>query len=453
MRSPVATVLQPSDLPAQVAERCFPTQMGPDRVGLELEFLVVVDDGADIPSRRSRIGGREGSRAAVARSVERDPWCVSTEQGFSLHDGGGLTWEPGGQIELSPGAHDDVDMALDGLDGLVTSLADGLHHGGHALVSTGTDRWTDRSQVPQQLAMPRYRAMNTYLDQIGPWGRVMMRHTASLQVNLDAGQGDVVRDRWAVANLLSPLNIGTFASSPANAIDGGGAWSAVSERSVAWQQLDPSRTGVPQAFIDGEDDPVRVMTAACLAADVMFILDDDGGATAGRPGWTFADWLAGDGPRPVTSDDMDVHLSTLFHDVRPRGPMELRTLDALPSEWRSVPAVLLVGALYDEATRSRLHDLLAPSRAHLREMSVRAAQTGLKDPALCALAVEVWSYALEGAARLGVSRDRLLTVEAYLERFTLRGLTPADHLAALHPAAAFELCREPAPASDHADAS
>lgn len=445
-------VLKSSDLPQQVQMRCFPDRDVPDRVGLELELFVLDGGRHGKTPRRAPIHGPSGTRAAVSRAAAQFGWRDTAVGAIDLAGGGNISWEPGGQIELSPHAHDTVDAALDQLSGLVTSLSTVLRSDALDLVSAGTDQWTDREAVAQQLDKPRYRAMDEHFRQLGPWGQVMMRHTASLQVNLDAGSGVRRTERWSVANLLSPLTIGTFASSPTEALDVDGAWSAVSERSIAWHRLDPSRTGVPRLFCAGEHNPVRVMTDACLSAEVMYVQECDGSVLPHRRGWTFADWMAGDGPRPATTADLDVHLSTLFHDVRPRGPLELRTVDALPAVWRDVPAVLLVGALYDDEALARLRGLLEPMRAQLPQRCAQAAQSGLKDPALCALAVEVWSFALEGASRLGVSSARLEGVEDYLERFTLRGLTPADHLAALHPAAAFELCLEPVTSSDHVDA-
>lgn len=436
----------------EVARRCFPDVNAPDRVGLELELLPFRGVRDRLPVARVPLDGPDGSRPVLDVEAAGGRWCTRVGDELRLVGGGALTFEPGGQVELAPGVADDVDEACEALERLVVALQACLGADGILLASSGVDLWTDRRLVPQQLDRPRYRAMDRHLAARGPWGRVMMRHTASLQVNLDPGGPDRRDERWTVANLLAPLCTATFAASPVERLGPEGAWSAASERAVAWQRLDPTRTGLPSRFVAGDDDPVGVMVDAARRADVLFVVDADGGAGPGRPGWTFGDWLDGDGPRPVTTDDLAVHLSTLFHDVRPRGPFELRTVDALPRRWRDVPVVLLAGALYDDEAASRIRGLLEPVRHRLPALSRQAARTGLKDPSLCALAVEAWSFALDGARRIGVATPRRRLTEDFLEAHTLRGRTVADDLVDVGPAIAFALCREPTPVPDTVDA-
>lgn len=436
------------DVATIIADACFPGSAGADRVGLELELFPVRIDGTDVT--RVPLHGPRGSWAALRDASDRGQWCgpaVDVGMPLPLRQGGFVTAEPGGQVEISAGVADDVDRALDDLDLLVAQLGTEFSAAGIDLLTAGTDQWADRSVVDQQLDRPRYRAMDAGLATRGPWGRVMMRHTASLQVNLDAGPSATARRRYALGLLLGPLTSATFAASPTEVLDPDGAWSAVGERTVAWQRLDPTRTGTPRAFVDGEDDPVAIMTDAALRADVLFVVDGDD-AMAGAPGWTFADWLDGRGPRSVTAADLRVHLSTLFHDVRPRGPLEFRAVDALPAAWRAVPAVLLTAALYDDRTTDRLLDLLLPHRRTLPDLGLRAAHSGVRDPQLCALAVESWSYALEGAGRLGISLGRRRQCERFLDAFTLRGLTVADALAGEDVAARIGRCLEPRPSLD-----
>ena len=46
------------------------------------------------------------------------------------------------------------------------------------------------------------------------------------------------------------------------------------------------------------------------------------------------------------------HLTTLFPEVRLRGFLEIRSVDALPERWRAVPVVLLA-AIIVHAERAR----------------------------------------------------------------------------------------------------
>jgi glutamate--cysteine ligase len=271
-----------------------------------------------------------------------------------------------------------------------------------------------------------------------------MRDTCALQVNVDLGGPGERAERWLVANLVAPLACATFAASPTP--------DAVSARARTWQRLDPTRTGFPPALVDGSStDPVAQVSQAALGADVLLLRRDDpspdgrrraGGQgpgrpcwVPGRPGWRFADWLRDGHPDhgAPTEEDLRYHLTTLFFEVRPRGFLELRTIDALPASMRAVPVVLLAGLLDDARARAHVRQMLEPYRARLPALWRRAASTGVADPALCALAVETWSFALQGAGRLPVAQlpaGGLAQAEAFLDRLTLRGRCPADELGA-----------------------
>jgi glutamate--cysteine ligase len=355
---------------------------------------------------------------------------------------GRFTVEPGGQVEHATAVHPTAAGAVGELERGWARLAHAFGPWGVALASAGMDVWHDPSTVPQQLAEPRYLAMAAYLAQRGPQGHTMMCHTCSLQVNLDLGPPDVAADRWLVANLAAPIVKATFACSP---VPG-----AVCGRALAWLVLDPTRTGVPRLLTAGVIDPVTQLVDFALSADVLLIRTPDGGAVPGRPGWTFGDWLRDGHPehgRP-SSADLTYHLTTLFPEVRARGFLELRSADALPSRWRSVPVTLLTGLLYDDRARANVGRVLQRHRRRLPALLKRAATIGVADPELCALTVETWSLALAGAYRLsGYFRPGDLgRAEAFLDRFTLRGRCPADELRerlALSPAAALAWATEP----------
>lgn len=215
--------------------------------------------------------------------------------------------------------------------------------------------------------------------------------------------------------------------------------------------MDATRTGFPTDLVAGRGSLVTQLVNAALEADVLLVrtrTDDTGEVMAAEPGtpnWSFADWIRHGHPRHgwPTADDLTYHLTTMFHEVRARGPVEIRSVDALPRRWRVVPVVLYAGALFDAEARDRIREVLEPRRASLPDLLHRAATTGVSEGSLCALAVEAWSFALAGARRIaGIDRAHLDTAEAFLDRFTLRGRRPADELAE-------EFRRSPTRALDH----
>jgi len=413
-----------------VAEACFPFELpeprgsGPGRVGLEIEAF---------PIHLPAVGTSTG-RVPIDRLVQlldeltTGPFAsrrtLPGSPGYLLTSGSSLSFEPGGQLEHSTLPHPSPAASLDEVEDVSRAVA--AHLGRHrvALVSTGFDLW--HHHVPQQLTAPRYQAMAAYFTRRGPQGAAMMTQTCAFQVNLDLGHPGERDERWLVANLVAPVACATFASSP-----GPGA---VSARARTWQRLDPTRTGFPTPLVDGSSvDPVDQLTQAALAADVLLVRRTNATWEPGRPGWTFGDWLWHGHPRHgrPSVDDLRYHLTTLFLEVRPRGFLELRAIDALPARWRPVPVTLLAGLLEDPAARGQTRALLERHRSRLPRLWLRAATAGVADPELCALAVETWSLALAGAGRLPAGYLRptdLRLAEAFLDRLTLRGRCPADEL-------------------------
>jgi glutamate--cysteine ligase len=402
-------------------------------VGLEPEMFAFRAEGPDGLPERVLLEGPGGVleriEALVRRGVlQREPGVPPR---FRLLDGGHLTFEPGGQVEHSTRPHDTAAGALGDVETTVGLLLGALRPAGITLASLGIDLWHDAASVPQQLDAPRYRCMAAYFDARGPWGRVMMRNTASLQVNLDLGPPAVARERYRVLNLAGPLATAIFASSPA---DG-----HASLRGRAWQELDPTRTGFPRGLIeaDGADPGVQYAQFALDADVLLFRADEDARipeAHVGLPGFRFRDWIEHGHPDHgwPTALDLGYHLTTLFPEVRLRNFFEIRSGDALPSRWRPVPVVLWSALAYDPTARRQALDLLDPLHASLPDLWSRSTRRGLADPELASLARQLWPLALAGAARLPEGFLRPSDIErtrVYLERFTLQGRAPGDELA------------------------
>jgi glutamate--cysteine ligase len=364
---------------------------------------------------------------------------------YDLSHGGRITFEPGGQIEHSTAIHDSAARAMADIECTTRALVDGFAEENRALAAVGVDLWHEVEDVPQQLCAPRYTAMQAYFARRGPEGAVMMRHSTSLQVNLDLGPPAEAELRYVVANLASPVACASFASSPR---DG-----AASRRARAWQGLDPTRTGFPRGLLDGATESAGALYAEfALDADVMLFRRPDGSAAPGEPGFRFRDWLERgheEHGRP-TCADLGYHLSTLFPEVRLRGFLELRAPDSLPTRWRAAIVAFWTGLLYDGAALRQAAERLGGLRADLPRHWKGAADRGLADPELGAAARDVWRIALDGARRLATGFHRpadLVVAECFEERFIQAGASPAEELSAAHregPAVSFAWAREEA---------
>lgn len=392
----------------------------PDRLGLELEAFPVASR-AGRPEDRLPLNGVGGVTDVVDRLFD----LPAPENGpVPIRGRGYITYEPGGQIEYSSTPHSNVAALRSEVDLVWDALQTAFFEWQVRLVCLGIDPWHDVAQVPQQLRAGRYVAMDQYFSGRWPAGAVMMRNTCSLQVNLESGSGTAREERWLVTNLISPILTAMFTTSP-------GTDGTASRRAKTWQAIDPTRTGLPTWRDIGEVKPEEDTRNRALRANVMFV-DRDGQTTPIDPGWSFAEWVRDGHPEfgQPTITDLQTHLSTLFPEVRPRaGTLELRGIDALPRRWWIVPVVVAGAIVGGDRIRSQVIDLLSPIAAHLPLAWRRAADQGLKDPELAALAGKVSQLALDVAlSDSHFDHQAVEATEGFLDRFTMRGRAPGDEL-------------------------
>ncbi len=364
----------------------------PPGVGLELEWFVV--DAA---------GRRVTDPARIGAALDIDG---------PLPHASRITFEPGGQLEIS------TPPAPDGPRALAVSEADALEArtrlgvAGLAVVGVGADAG---ALQPRVIDEPRYRAMDTYFDALGAAGATMMRGTASLQVNV--GYGPDVDAQWEYAHDLAPVVAAMFANSPL--LDGRpSGWQTT--RLATWAALDPPRTR-PVATAPGARN---TWIQYALDAPVMLIRTDDDCTVPAEP-LTLRSWIHdGHALGHPTEDDVAYHLTTLFPPIRPRGWLELRMLDALPEPWWHIAAAVTVTALADAATR----DQLAPVVAGARELWLDAAWHGVHHPVLGRLAEQVVDAVIPALAPSGYDRTLIGRTEEFAADYVHRRRSLADDL-------------------------
>ncbi|MFE0647307.1 ergothioneine biosynthesis glutamate--cysteine ligase EgtA [Streptomyces sp. NPDC059534] len=395
--------------------RCICFKTGPPRtVGAELEWLV-----HDLRDPRAPV--RPPRLAAAVDSVRSLP-LVSA-----------LTFEPGGQLELSSRPAGSLMECLDSLAADLRSVRGALGPLGLTLSGYGVDPWhAPRERV---LHEPRYDAMETALGRTGPAGRAMMCDSASVQICLDAGVEEPgplgYHRRWRLAHLLGAVLVAAFANS---AVHGGRRTGWRSTRQSFWADLDPRRALAPSP--DGE--PRAEWAAHVLDTPVLCVRAEEG-PWAVPEDLSFREWLRTGLPRRADADDLRYHLTTLFPPVRPRGHLELRMIDAQsgPDGWM-VP-VAVTTALFDDPEAAEavyralkpLGERAGPGPAPRNPLWHAAARDGLADPELHAAARTVFALALDALPRIGASEEVRRAVAAFHERYVIPGSCPADELQAV----------------------
>jgi glutamate--cysteine ligase len=365
------------------------------RVGIELEWLTVAHD------------GRAPDPIEVAALLP------------ALPGGSRLTFEPGGQLELSGPPALDVGAALAAMHADTDAVRDALGAAGSELVGTGIDTRRDLARVLDQ---PRYAAMEEYFDTAWPAGRTMMRNTASIQVNVDIGAPGEVDTRWHRAHDLGPVLTACFANSP---FDASGRPSGYrSTRAAVWHAIDPCRTSAARRqhpASSAGDDWARYV----LDAPVMMVRVDDERSVALRAPLPFEEWIVdGHDLGWPTLDDLAHHVTTLFPPVRPRGWLELRMIDALPEQWWPVAVAVTVALLDDPLAAEWAATACAPVRNHW----AAAARDAVHDPDLSDAARWCFDAAQLALERLDVDAATMDATEEYAARFVRRSRCPADDL-------------------------
>ncbi|KAB8182442.1 glutamate-cysteine ligase family protein [Microbispora catharanthi] len=348
-----------------------------DRLGVELEFLVFDADNPALYVPIARIAGALPALAGGSR----------------------VTFEPGGQLELSA-PPDVLPAAVAKLTADVDAVRLALARAGLRLGGRGLD--TLRAPL-RQLREPRYEAMAAVLER--PDGLTMMCSTASIQVNLDFGEDH--RARWERAHVLGPVLVAAFANSPAD------GWA--SGRQAVWGRLDPSRTAPVAQNGAPADDWARYLLDARL-----MLVRGTGGLLPVLDGSAFRDFARVAG-RPPTQADLAYHATTLFPPVRPRGFLEVRYLDAQgAAEWPVCVAV--VHAL---VTDDRAAGIAMEAARPVAHRWADAARLGLADPDLRRSASVCFAAAAEALPRLGAEPSLVARVRAFASRHIESGRSPA----------------------------
>ncbi len=376
-------------------ERCFSPADG-RLVGIELEQLAMPLAGE----------GDVDHQAVRAAATRLGP----------LPGGSALTFEPGGQVEISSPPRQGPSSACSVAAGDLAVASCALREVGVELVGLGLD---PRGCGPRLLDDARYRAMEAYFDIDGSHGRTMMCATASLQVNVDAGDLDAQAQRWRLVHELGPTLVATFANSP---FAGGAHNGWRSGRMAVWAGIDRTRTRpIP---VEG-DDPAAAWAGYALAAHVMLVRTSEASFHALRSPLPFARWIdEGHELGFPTIDDLAYHLGTLFPPVRPRGWLELRMIDALPDPWWRAAVAVVYALLHDAEASARAR----PSAAATAHCWTDAARHGLAHPDLAAASRTCFAAALEALPRLGADAATVATVASFHDRFVDRGRCPADDL-------------------------
>jgi glutamate--cysteine ligase len=397
------------------------------RVGTEYEKVGIVRSTAKaIP-----YFGRRGVEFILRELTDRFGWQPEEQDGHIIALARGnaqITLEPGGQIELSGEPCDSIHCTYAEFTQHIRELLEVAQPLDIVFLGLGmqpVSRLEEIEWVPKK----RYRIMGPYMPKVGTLGQRMMKQTATVQANIDYSDEKDAMEKFRTAMGLAPLITAMFANSP---ISEGRLNGYKSFRGHIWTDTDKARCGLLRfAF----DPAVSFAHYVEYALDVpMYLIVRDGKYIdfTGTPFRHF--WTHGHMGHTATIEDWDLHLTTLFPEVRIKRYMEVRSADSQPPELMPALAAIIKGFLYDSDCLQASWDLVKDwswdermqfyHDSHRYALAARARKFSAAD-----LAKEVIQIAWEGLKRQAALNENGDDETIYLQPLrdlVAQGKCPAD---------------------------
>jgi len=398
------------------------------QVGVEWEKIGVLrENGRAIP-----YSGPRGVEAIFGELSRGFGWEPDFENGHAIalrKAGSSITLEPGGQIELSGRKARSLDENATELYVHLSEIHAVSSRLGIVWLGTGHQPFSPLEEI-EWVPKERYAIMREVLAAGAATPR-MMKQTASIQISVDyTGERDAA-EKLRLAMALAPVFTAVFGNSP---FADGRLTGALSERARVWLDTAPERSGViPSVF--REDFGIEDYVEHLLTVPALFIRRVGNWIPlGGRP---FGEFLKNgfEGHR-ATSDDWELHLTTIFTEARLKTYVEIRSVDCQKTEiGLSVPA-FVKGIFYDADARAGAWDLMKDWTAEERlalahETPVSGLATPIRSATVLDTARELVSLARMGLDRLAEKDPDLSEDATYLEpleHMIRRGKNPAELL-------------------------
>ena len=264
----------------------------------------------------------------VFKFLEEFGWKTVKEKNNIIalkKEGKSITLEPGNQIELSGAPlrsiHHNCNESFEFLD----QLKKACKNFDLKMISLSFDPFSKLEKVPKT-PKQRYKIMTEEMPKNGELSLEMMYQTCGTQINLDyKSEKDFIK-KFKLSSFLVPLSIAMFANSP---IKENKLNNYLSYRSYVWQKT--SRGGLPKSFL--EEMNFEKYIDMVIDKPLLFLYKN--GNHIKLEGKTFKDFMNGNllelkNEKPNITD-FEIHLATIFNEVRLKKYIEIRSLDTC--EW------------------------------------------------------------------------------------------------------------------------
>ena len=400
-------------------------------IGTEYEKVAV----ERASGKAAPFSGPRGIEAVLRGLAERYGWEPKEEDGRVValaREGASITLEPGAQLELSGEQCPTIHCTQAELATHVREVVSVGGELGIAFLGLGMQPMSPLDEI-EWVPKQRYRIMGPYMTRVGTLGQRMMKQTATVQANIDYGDERDAMLKLRVGMGLAPLVNAMFANS---SISDGGLNGYMSFRGHVWTDTDRARCGLlPFVFREGASFADYIEWA--LDVPLYFILRGGRYRTevTGVPFRRFlAEGVAGE---RATLDDWNLHLTTLFPEVRLKGYIEIRSADSQPPERMLALPALVKGVFYTQDCLEAAWDLVKGWSFEERvalwgDVHREALLARFKGVKVIELARELYAIAEEGLRRQQeldrAGRDERVYLERMGEQLAM-GRSPARVIA------------------------
>ena len=251
-----------------------------------------------------------------------------------------ITLEPGNQIELSGAKLNNLHLSCNESYKFLKELRLACESLNLNMMSVSFDPISNLKKVPKNPKL-RYKIMTKEMPKNGKLSLEMMHQTTGTQINLDyTSEKDFIK-KFKLASNLVPLSIAIFANSPfkENKLN-----KYLSYRSKVWQNT--SRGGLPKSYLEGMN--FEKYADYIMNYPLLFFKKKNNYLFSKNK--TFKDFIENKireldfkGP---TKKDLEIHLSTIFTEIRLKKYIEIRSLDTCEWSCHCAGPAFFLGILY-----------------------------------------------------------------------------------------------------------
>lgn len=314
------------------------------KIGIELEHFIIDRETFESVSYWDELGVRHTLEALVANG-----WTGDYEGDYILgaHKGKKVvSLEPGSQFEFSINAQATLGELYREYREFIGEIDPILAGKGQALLALG---YHPRTRIEDIKILPkkRYDYMFNYFKDKGSYAHNMMKGTASLQVSLDYSSEEDYRKKVKVANGLAPIMYGICDN---GYYFQGEKFPKKSLRTMIWTNMDDQRSGTVPGSLD-PDFSYRAYGDYILNHPPIFIMEE--GQAVETKEKKVRELF---NPDDYRLEDLEHMMTMVFPDVRTKGFIEIRMMDALPFPYNFGVVALIKGIFYSQKNVDRLYD-------------------------------------------------------------------------------------------------